>query len=669
MDSEHETIPRGNAAGFVRYFLHDVTSGFLVFLIALPLCLAIATASGFPPVAGIFTAIAGAFITTFISNSELTIKGPAAGLIVIVIGCITDFGGDGAAGGFSAIDTQAYRAALAVCVMAAVMQVLLGLFRGGILGEFFPSAVVHGMLSAIGVIIMLKQFPVVLGVPATGDPIELIRHIPHAIMHANPAIALIGVICLLIMFSWSFLGSKVALLKRIPPQLVVLLVAIPIGIALRLSISHTYNFGGTEYSLGENFLVAISPKMFGIFDAFQTPDFTVLQQFKAWKWIFMFFAIGSLESMLSAKAVDIIDPWKRKTDLNNDTLAVGVANLAVAFVGGQPMISEIVRSRANIDNGARTRFADLWHGVFLLVCVALIPMVLHQIPMAALAAMLVFTGFRLAHPREFIHVYQIGREQFFIFVATLISVLATDLLIGIGIGVATKLAIHVMNGVSIKSLFKPFLEVESVGEHECRIVARESAVFSNWIPFRRQLVDIGLVQRQNITLDLANTKMVDHSVVEKLFELKKEFQAEGLLLKIEGLSDLTATSSHKYSARLGRLPEMKCITIVTGEHLEAKLVPAILQLGATGFTILPCRGAGVFHFDENGSSIGTFQQLHLETIVPESLCNEILSYLRAEIIPDEKIIVTVTSVGVIRPEKFLPATPAAFVPVSQLVEH
>jgi len=545
-----EGTPIGNATGFVRYFKEDLLSGFLVFLIALPLCLGISLACGYPAIAGIFTAIIGAILTTFISNSELTIKGPAAGLIVIAIGAVEAFGGDGAIGGFTEADMTAYRMALAVGVVAAVLQILFGLLRAGILGEFFPLSAVHGMLAAIGVIIMVKQLPVALGVEGKGEPLEMMKEIPHYFQEMNPEIALIGGIGVLIMFLWPWLQKVHKLLKAVPAAMVVLLVTVPMGMVFDLLHTHTYSFHGHTYEVGETYLVNMPDRMFGMFEFITTPDSSVFSTHlgPAIQWSLMFFIIGSLESLLSAKAIDIIDPWKRKTNLDRDMLAVGVGNLASAMLGGLPMISEIVRSKANIDNGARTRFADMWHGVFLLLCVALIPTVLHRIPLAALAAMLIYTGFRLTHPKEFMHVYAIGKEQLLIFVSTLVGVLATDLLIGILIGIGVKLTIHLINGVPLRSLFKPYVDVDLMGD-TATVYARYSAVFSNWILFRKKLVQLGLVERKNVILNLSQTKLVDHSVMEKLHELQGDFQRSGVRLEICGLECHQQLSGHQLAAR------------------------------------------------------------------------------------------------------------------------
>ena len=243
-------IPRGSAAGFVKYFKQDIISGLLVFLIALPLCLGISVASGYPPIAGIFTAIIGSILTTFISNSELTIKGPAAGLIVIAIGCVNDFGGSGS--------VDAYKAALAVGVAAAILQILFGVFRAGILGEFFPISAVHGMLAAIGVIIVLKQIPFALwfiapetGRPPGGEPLEMFRQIPHFIAEANPAIGAIGLVSLLVMFFWPFIAKRLGPLRLVPSPMLVLLVAVPLGMWFDLLNEHPYELAGHKYQLSD----------------------------------------------------------------------------------------------------------------------------------------------------------------------------------------------------------------------------------------------------------------------------------------------------------------------------------------------------------------------------------------------------------------------------------
>lgn len=643
-------VPRGRFPECMQYFKQDFISGFLVFLIALPLCLGISLACGYPPIAGIFTAIIGAIISTVLSNSELTIKGPAAGLIVIAIGCIEDFGGDGMIGGWTSGDLTAYKAALAIGVAAAVLQILFGFFRAGILGEFFPSSAVHGMLAAIGVIIVIKQFPVAIGVSASGEPLEMLREIPDYIAEANPAIATIGIVSILIMFLWPVISKRLGPLSAIPSPMIVLLVAVPMGIGFDLLHEHSYTLQGHQYQLGEQYLVKMPDRVFGMFDDITTPDFSALSEFKAWKWVMMFFIIGSLESLLSAKAVDLLDPWKRKTNMDRDMVAVGVGNLLASFVGGLPMISEIVRSKANIDNGARTRFADFWHGIFLLLCVALIPMFLHRIPLAALASMLVYTGYRLAHPTEFIHVYRIGKEQFAIFVTTLIMVLATDLLIGVAAGIILKMIIHVINGVPLKSLFKPYIEVQEVDASTSMIIARESAVFSNWIPFRRQIEDIGLVQKRNLIIDLSETKLVDHSVMEKLEEMRSTFEEEKLDFELRGLESLQPLADNAHAARKGGLASMRRLTVISEASLEDWLTNQFIELGATGYTSLPCTGAGRHNIEDEKMIAGPM--VRIEVVIPKEVCETTLSFLRHEVLPEHHVTACVETVDVIRRDHF-----------------
>ncbi len=649
---QSEMIPRGDLQGFTRYIKEDFVAGLMVFIIALPLCLAISLASGFPPMAGIITAVVGSLLTTFISNSELTIKGPAAGLIVIVLGCIKDFGGNGFADGqITAEDVYAYRSALAVAAVASILQIVFGLFKAGILSEFFPKSAIHGMLSAIGVIIIAKQIPIALGVKTDlQEPFELLGEIPHFLTEANPAIAGIGLVSLAVLATWPWLKKRLRAVSVVPPQLVVLIVAVLIGLYFNLLHKHTYHLLGHDYELSESHLVPLPQEMFGIFKQVVTPEFGALTNWIAWKWVLMFFIIGTLESILSAKAIDAIDPWKRKTDMNRDVLAVGFANLAASLFGGLPMISEIVRSKANIDNGAKTRFADLWHGVLLLLCVSLLPSTLHLIPKAALAAMLIYTGYRLAHPSEFMHAYHVGREQFIIFVTTLLVTLWTDLLFGVAAGIGMKFFIHILNGVPMKSFFKAYLDIEPVTEGTVKIRASESAVFSNWIPFKRQIEHIGLVQRNNLVVDISDAKLVDHTVMEKLHEMQAEMEAEGLRLEIVGLEQHQALSEHGDAARKRGLTRMRRITVIAEPACESLVQRECIARGATGFTITPATGVGRHNIHDG--SWDASPSVRIETIVPFHVSEGLIKFLREEVMRKYHATVSVETVEVLAPGQF-----------------
>lgn len=532
--------PVGNAEGFRKYFAADFKSGFFVFLIALPLCLGISLASGYPAIAGVFTAIVGGILGTFISNAELTIKGPAAGLIVIAVGAVTELGGGDMILG--------YQLALGVGVAAGLIQIAFGLLKVGILGEFFPLAAVHGMLAAIGVIIMSKQIHIVLGVGGvSGEPLELIAHVPHSLMHMNPEVALIGIVSLAILIGMPLLPFSWA--KKIPGPMLVLAVAIPLGLFFDLGHEHVYQWQHHDYQVGPQYLVQVPSNLL---QAIVLPDFSALTTVAGWKYVIMFALVGSLESLLSAKAVDLLDPWSRRSNMDRDLLAVGIGNTLVSFIGGLPMISEIVRSSANASNGARTRFANMWHGVFLLACVALIPTLLGTIPMATLAAMLVYTGFRLASPKEFIATYKVGTEQLIIFGMTLIMTLATDLLIGIAAGIVTKIVIHAVRGVPPHRAFTARVTTEAgtpAGERPVISVKVAGAlVFSNWLSFLKQVrkLDPGA----EVIVDLSEATIVDHSAMSKINELADEYEQRKGHLAIKGLERHRAVSAHPQAARL-----------------------------------------------------------------------------------------------------------------------
>ena len=540
---------------------YDLLSGFLVFLIALPLCLGIAQASGYPAIAGIWTAVLGGLITTFISNSELTIKGPAAGMIVIVLGAVTGFEADLKADRIAAAKAQgtetqvtaqleskegqeqlraeAYRLAIGVGVVAGIIQILFGVCRAASLAELCPMTPIHALLASIGIIIMFKTGYVMLGLKAPGGAaIESVLQFPGKAPGAfsSPAttgVAIVGLVSLGLLILLT--QVKIPYLQKVPAQILVLIAAVPLALGLGVS---------------GDFLVQMPDVTGNPESAVARPDFSRLLTETGVVSIILFAMIGSLESVLSAKAIDLLDPWRRKTDLNRDILGVGVANTVSSAIGGLPNISEIVRSKANIDNGARTRFADFFHGLFLLVAAVALVKVIALIPSAALAALLVYVGFRLAHPREFVHAYKVGPEQLIVFLTTIGVILATDLLIGFAAGVAMEVVFHLIHGAAPGRLFGAEVEVVDVDAKTALLRVRGPSVFSNWLGLRKKLLSVG--SDRSVVVDLSETTLVDHTVMDKLHGLEREFAEKGRALEVRGLEEHKPLGADRLSARKRR---------------------------------------------------------------------------------------------------------------------
>jgi MFS superfamily sulfate permease-like transporter len=543
------TVPKTGLAGLKENWHRDLLSGFLVFLIAMPLCLGISMASGFPPSAGIITAIIGGVLVSRISGSFVTINGPAAGLIVVVLGAVQELGeGDAMAG---------YRYALAAIVFASMIQILMGFFKMGRLSSFFPASVIHGMLAAIGIIIMAKQIHVMLGTtPEKGSLFSTIAQIPHSVLNPNHEIAVIGLTGLAILIIWSMLKNPA--IKMIPAPLIVVLAGMGLARYFDLEHEHMYLFlpdahflAHHEETVGPKFLVAISENFMS---SFYFPDFSKVATLEFWEAVISISLVGSLESLLSAMAVDKLDPFKRHSNLDRDLTAVGIGNMAAGLVGGLPMIAEIVRSSANVANGAKTQWANFFHGTFMLLFVVLFPRLIHSIPLAALAALLVYTGFRLASPKEFAKVMGVGKEQLFMFVVTIIGVLATDLLIGVGIGILTKFAIHMLRGVRLNNLFKIHFAVEKKESGTTVVSIVGAAIFSNFMSLKAALADLN--KGETVIFQMNNAYLLDHTVMEFLHDFQHKYEKNGGKCIFYGLEYHDTYSRHPLAARRMRRDNM-----------------------------------------------------------------------------------------------------------------
>jgi MFS superfamily sulfate permease-like transporter len=517
--------PKDGWEGFKQNFSSDASAGFVVFLLAMPLSLGIAKASDFPPIMGLLTAIIGGILVSFISGSRLTIKGPAAGLIVVVAGSVADFGGG---------DTG-WKLALGAMVVAGLVQILFGVFKLGKLADIFPLSAIHGMLAAIGIIIIAKQIPILLDVnpelyKGLSIP-EMITSIPLFLANFDPRATMIGLYSLAIMLGWPYL--KDFKLGKIPAPLMVLIVAIPSELAM--DFSHTE----PPYALLHIGNLVENVK----FNA----DFSGISQTGTFiKYVIMFALVGTLESLLTVKAIDMVDPFRRKSNNDKDLIAVGVGNTFAALLGGMPMISEVARSSANVTSGAKTRWANFFHGFFILVFVLVATPVIEMIPNAALAAMLITVGIKLTHPKEFVNTFRIGKEQLAIFLVTIAFTIFEDLLIGIAAGILLKIIIHLFRGAPVSSLFKAPTLVSFEG-NEYLVEIDKAAIFSNFLGIKTKLdaIPAGF----NVTIDLKNTKVVDHSVMENIHHFKHEYEELGGHVKIIGLDKHKPVSDHHLAAR------------------------------------------------------------------------------------------------------------------------
>ncbi|MCF8276638.1 MAG: SulP family inorganic anion transporter [Flavobacteriales bacterium] len=409
-----------------NHFKHlgsDIPAGIVVFFVAVPLCLGIALASGAPLFSGVIAGIVGGIVVGAISGSQLGVSGPAAGLAVIVLTAIQDLG--------------SFEVFLMAVVLAGVFQIILGVLKAGIIGYYFPSAVIKGMLAAIGIIIFLKQIPHAFGYDndyegdldfSQSDGFNTFSELSHMMDYVSSGAMIIAVVSLGILILWDQPFVKRFKLFQLVQGPIV---AVAVGIGLNLAFAASSEFAvANEHTVN----LPVSAGLMDFFGQFTLPDFGAITNTKVWTVAFTIAIVASLETLLSVEATDKLDPLKRITPTNRELIAQGIGNSVAGLIGGLPLTQVIVRSSANIQSGGVTKVSAIFHGLLILFSAMLIPNILNLIPLASLAAILLMVGYKLAKPSLFLQMYRSGRIQFMPFIITVVGIVFTDLLIGISLG-------------------------------------------------------------------------------------------------------------------------------------------------------------------------------------------------------------------------------------------
>jgi MFS superfamily sulfate permease-like transporter len=488
---------------------NDLPASIVVFFVAVPLCLGIALASGAPLFAGIIAGIVGGIVVGGASGSSLGVSGPAAGLAVIVLTSIATLGGS-------------WTAFLTAVVLAGILQMILGYAKAGFVAYFFPSSVINGMLTGIGLLIIIKQIPHALGwnKNATGDA-ALIQDggnnafsgIMESANYFTPGALLIAVISLAILILWeTVLTKKHKIFQLLQGPIVVVI--------LGIIINNLFMAGILNFSLNENQVVSIPvpDSLSGFFSQFTFPDFTAITNPEVWKIAIVLAIVASLETLLSVEAADKMDPDKRITPTNRELKAQGLGNIVSGMIGGLPVTQVIVRSSANIAFGAKTKMSAILHGIFLLISAITIASVLNMIPLASLAAILLMVGYKLAKPALFIKMFKMGWEQFIPFSATVIAILATDLLKGITIGIIFGIFYTLRHSYRNSHYMKELVTNEH-GHEVHHLVLAEEVSFFNKASIINELNAIPA--NSKVIIDFTNSKSVAHDILEliKNFEI------------------------------------------------------------------------------------------------------------------------------------------------------
>ena len=528
------------SSGLLANWRQDLPASIVVFFVAVPLCLGIALASGAPLISGLIAGIVGGILVGAISGSPLGVSGPAAGLAVIVLSAITDLG--------------AFETFLVAVVLAGLIQIALGLMGAGILGYFFPSSVIKGMLAGIGVLIGLKQIPHAVGHDsdpegdfkyAQSDGDTTFGALQSMLDDITPGAVIVSATCLAILILWESVLSKRAKIFRLIQGP---LVAVAFGIAYQLI---TTSIDSSLALSGDHLVsVPVAESFSGFLGLLTHPDWSQIGNSAVWVTAVTIAVVASLETLLCVEATDKLDPEKRITPTNRELLAQGFGNLGSGLIGGLPITQVIVRSSANIQSGGRTKLSAILHGTFLLIFVSLLPGILNLIPLASLAAILFVVGYKLARPALFKQMWGLGLSQFLPFIITIVGIVRIDLLTGIGLGMVAAI-FAILRAHYLNSHFMHLSESDdSSGVHEVSIQLAEEVTFLNKGAILKELKAIpdGSVVR----LDATRSVFIDPDVLEIIEDFEATSENRGISVQRVGEF---SSSMRKRNAPSDRLAE------------------------------------------------------------------------------------------------------------------
>ena len=535
-----EITPKKGFKGLIENWQSDLIAAVSVSLIALPLSLGIALAAGAPAMSGIISAIVGGVVTTLYRGGHISVNGPAKGVIaVILLGIALMDDGSG----------QAFNYVLAAVVISGAIQVLLGLLKLGRLADIFHSSVIHGILAAIGIIIFAKQIHVALGTHS--DSSSIIQNLVDAVMflpQANPFVVIIAIVGLLLLLFHSKISNR--FFHILPTPMWVIALSIPFVYAFNFFDHHTLSFLGKTYEVGPSLLLDIPDN---IMDSIMYPNFSKINTIEFWTTVVSILIITSIESLAIAKAVDKIDPYKRKTDLNKDLIGIGLSTMVAGLIGGLPIIAVIIRSTVNIHNGAKTKWSNMYQGLLLLIFIVVLSPIMRQVPLCAFAILLVYTGFKLASPSVFKQIYNQGIEQLIFFIATMVLTLYTNLLIGLLGGLLLAMVSHMLLAkASISQFFKMVyrsgsnLVINPDGSYDIKV--KGIANFLGILKIDKMVAQIPF--GSDVNIDLSETRLVGITYMDYIVDYLKVQKNSGGNVIIKGLDSHVSSSTYNRALKI-----------------------------------------------------------------------------------------------------------------------